>query len=361
MILGFGEIMLRVNPVGTRRFLQALPGMAECTFGGGEANVCASLAILGVKTRYLTALPKHQIADAVVKTLRGLGVDTGAILRRDAGRLGIYFLEAGANQLPSTVVYDREFSAVSLAEPAEYDLDVALEGVTHVHLTGITPSLGRAAHESTVAVARKAKERGCTVSCDLNYRKKLWRWEAGTQPRDLARRCMTEILPSVDLVIGNEEDAHQVLGIEARDTQVEGGQVDARAYPDVAREICRQFSNVSQVAITLRESFSASHNGWGAMLYESTDDAAYFAPLDEEGNYQPWQIRQIIDRVGGGDSFAAGLFFALLHEKQPPERAIATAVAASCLKHSIDGDMNYATAAQIAALAGGQATGRVQR
>jgi len=362
MFLAFGEIMMRVAPRGFLTFRQALPGAVEATFGGGEANVCASLALLGRPTRYLTALPKHAVAESLIGTLRGLGIDTGSILRRDSGRLGIYFLEPGANQRSSKVIYDRASSAVSLAGPEEYDFDAALEGVRRVHVTGITPSLGENAFHSTLELVRLAAQKGVRVSCDLNFRKKLWRWRPETDPRTLARDCMSEILPLVDLVIGNEEDADKVLGIRAEGTSVEEGKIDAAAYRQVARKIHRRFENVSQVAITLRESISASHNNWGAMLFDGPSDEAFFAPLDELGGYRPYPIRQIVDRVGAGDAFAAGLLYALdSQEYAEPAEAVRFATAASCLKHSIPGDLNYASLDEIAALAAGQASGRVQR
>jgi len=362
MFLAFGEIMMRVAPPGLLRFRQALPGAMECTFGGGEANVCASLAVFGRPVRYLTALPKHAIADSLVATLRGLGIDTSPILRRDTGRLGLYFLEGGANQRSSKVIYDREHSAVSLAEPEEYDFDAALQGVTRLHVTGITPSLSEDAFKSTLELVCRAKRGDVTVSCDLNFRKKLWRWRPGTDAASLARDCMSQILPFVDLVIGNEEDAEKVLGIAAKGTSVEHGRLDAAAYQAVARQVHGLFPNVRQVAITLRESVSADHNNWGAMLLHAEANKTFFAPLDEDGNYRPYEIRNIVDRVGAGDSFAAGLIYALDSDDYADSAsAIRFAVAASCLKHSIPGDMNYATLDEVRALAAGQASGRVQR
>ena len=362
MLLAFGEIMMRVAPPGLLRFRQALPGAMDCTFGGGEANVCASLAMLGRKTRYLTALPEHAIAESLIAMLRGLGIDTDHILLRDDGRLGIYFLEAGANQRSSKVIYDRQYSAVGLAAPQEYGFDAALEGVDRLHVTGITPALSENAFRSTLELAQTAKQRGVTVSCDLNFRNKLWRWRPGTDAQTLARQCMLQILPHVDLVIGNEEDAEKVLGIEAKDTSVERGQIDPAAYQAVARQIHGLFANVSQVAITLRESISASHNNWGAMLFVAEANKTFFAPLDEQGDYRPHEIRNIVDRVGAGDSFAAGLIYALDSEDHADSAsALQFAVAASCLKHSIPGGMNFATLDEILALAAGHASGRVQR
>ncbi len=362
MFLGFGEIMMRIAPADHLRLRQVMPGSVEVTFAGAEANVCASLAMLGAQARYLTALPRHGVADSAVGVLMGLGIDTSRIVRRDEGRMGIYFVEAGANQRGTTVIYDRDHSAISQAGPKEYDFPSALEGVHWVHLTGITPSLGEPAFQSTMALAKAAKDRHLTVSCDLNFRKKLWRWRPGTSPRDLARQCMSELLPFVDLAIANEEDAADVLDIHAEGTSIEQGQINAAGYEQVAREMVKRFPNLSRVAITLRESYSADHNNWGAMLFDVATQRPYFAPLDEAGHYRPYEIRDIVDRVGGGDAFGAGLIFALnTPELASPQTALRFAVAASCLKHSILGDFNYVTREEIESLMGGSASGRVRR
>ena len=362
MFLAFGEVMLRVAPEGFLRFRQVLPGRMDCTFGGAEANVCVALANLGAKVRYLTALPKNPIADALVAELRRFGIDTAPVLRRDAGRLGIYFLEAGANQRPSVVIYDRAGSAVSLAAPDEYDWDAALDGVTWVHTTGITPSLSENAFLATLKLVQEAKARGCTVSCDMNYRKKLWKWRPGTEQQALARECMSQVMQFVDLVVGNEEDASKVFGVEAAGTSVEEGKIDAAAYEQVARTLIARFPNLSRVAITLRESISASHNNWGGMLFDREADRAFFAPLDASGDYRPYEIRNIVDRVGGGDSFAAGLLYALTSTGYAePQLAIRFAVAASCLKHSVQGDFNWTSADEAASLMKGTGSGRVKR
>lgn len=362
MLLGFGEVMARICPPDRLRWRQTLPGRVEITWGGGEANVCASLALFGMPSRYLTALPRQPIAEALVGTLQGLGVDTSRLYWRKSGRLGLYFVEAGANQRGSTVHYDREGSAVSLAGPEEYDFDAALDGVRYVHLSGITPAIGEPAYRATVALAETARRRGAFVSCDLNFRKKLWNWRPGTAPKALARECMTAVLRHVDLVIANEEDAADVLGIHAAATDVAQGRIDATAYEQVAREVVRQFPQVRQVAITLRESLSADHNRWGAMLFDVAADRAWLAPLGPDGEYRPYDIRDIVDRVGAGDSFAAGLLYGLATpEIGGPDRALAFAVAASCLKHSIQGDFNYVSRDEVLALMGGNASGRVQR
>jgi len=353
--------MGRFAPEGFLRFRQALPGSLELTFAGAEANVAASLALFGADARFVTALPRHAIADACVGTLAGLGVDTSCIVRTKNGRLGLYFLETGANQRPSNVIYDREHSSVSLTPASEYAWDKVLKGAKWLHTTGITPSLSKISADAALEAVRTAKTAGLRVSCDLNFRKKLWNWEPGTEAGVLAERTMRAILPFVDVVIANEEDAADVLGIHAADTDVQSGKVSAEKYPAVARWIAEQFPNVSLVAITLRESLSASHNNWGALLYDVKSDTPHFAPV-RDGNYEPWQIKNIVDRVGGGDSFGAGLIFALnTPELSEPSTAIAFAVAASCLAHSISGDFNYTSRAEAEALMNGSGAGRVVR
>ena len=362
MILCFGEIMMRCATPGRLRFRQTLPGTLEVMFAGGEANVSASLAMLGQSARFVTALPKNVIGECVVAALRGVGVDTSKVLFTKKGRVGIYFLEAGANQRSSVVVYDRDYSSISLAAAEEYKFEKALEGVTWVHLTGITPALSEAAYRSTLALAKLAKEKGLTVSCDLNFRKKLWQWRSGVAATALAGECMSSLLPFVDVAVGNEEDAKDVFGIEAEGTSVEAGQINAQAYLQVAEKLVARFPNLKKVAITLRESYSADHNNWGAMLYDVAPRKMFLAPRDAEGNYRPYEIRNIVDRVGGGDSFCAGLIFALNSEKyREPETALRFAVASSCLKHSIQGDFNYTTEDEVAALMGGSGSGRVRR
>ncbi|MBA62193.1 MAG: carbohydrate kinase [Planctomycetaceae bacterium] len=352
--------MMRVAPEHKLRLRQVLPGRVEITWGGGEANVCASLAMFGNQTRYVSALPNNALAESLQTSLRGLGVDTSRILSRD-GRLGVYYVECGANQRGSTVLYDRSYSSVSLAESSEYDFDSILEGVHWLHISGITPAISKQAFESNLELAKRAKAAGVEISCDLNFRKKLWKWHPDIQGQELARQCMAEVLPYVDLVIGNEEDAADVLDIHAADTDVTTGHLNAAAYKDVAQQIVTKYANVKRVAITLRESISADHNNWGAMLYQAGGDAV-FSPLNLEGQYESFKIGHIVDRVGGGDSFAAGLLHALNDSSYCSNQAILDfAVAASCLKHSIKGDFNYVTVAEVEALAGGNTSGRVQR
>jgi 2-dehydro-3-deoxygluconokinase len=362
MILTFGEVMLRIGPEGMLRFRQCLPGRVEASFGGGESNVACSLALLGDRVRYLTALPGNDIADALAGFLRGLGVDTGCILRRAEGRVGIYFLEGGANQRGSKVTYDRAMSAVALAAPEEYDFERALSDVSWVHVTGITPALSDNAFRSTLRLAELARGRGATVSCDLNFRKKLWRWEKGVAPGALAGRCMSKILEVTDVAIANEEDAADVLGIHAEGTSVESGRINAPAYRAVAEAMAARFPGLALVGVTLRESVSATHNNWGAMLYDARGKRAHFAPCDGRGDYRPYEIRSIVDRVGAGDSFAAGLIHVLCRgQAASPADAVRFAAAASCLKHSIPGDVNFASEDEVIALLKGDASGRVKR
>jgi len=361
-VVTFGEVMGRLTPKGMLRWPQALPGDVEFTFGGGEANVAVSLAVLGAEASFVTALPRNPIADACVRYLDAMGVDTSRIVRTDEGRLGLYYLEGGANQRASVVTYDRAGSSLMLAPSEAYNWASILQGAKWFHITGITPALSRNAADATLAAVRAANSRGLTVSCDLNFRRKLWSWHAGVAPRDLAERTMRSILPFVNVVVANEEDAEMVLGIAASGTDVGTGVLRANAYPAVAREVVRQFPNVSRVAVTLRESISATHNNWGGMLYDAATDTAEFAPHDGAGRYRPYEIKSIVDRVGAGDAFAAALIYALsTPELSASSAAVAFAAAASCLKHSIPGDANLTTRSEAEALMKGHGSGRVKR
>jgi 2-dehydro-3-deoxygluconokinase len=262
----------------------------------------------------------------------------------------------------SNVVYDREGSTISMLAPEDYDFEQMLEGVTHLHLSGITPSLTENAFKSTLAIAKKASEMNITISIDLNYRKKLWNWEPGTAKNELAKRCMSQIVPFADIIIGNEEDASDVFGINAEDTAIDKGELNIAGYEDVASKLSAKFPKARFVAITLRESISADHNNWGGMLYDCTAKKAHFAPLAADGTYTPYEIRNIVDRFGGGDSFCAGLIFALnSDEYSEPATAIRFAVASSALKHTISGDYNYTSCSEVVSLMKGSASGRVQR
>ena len=361
-VAGFGEVMLRLAPQGKKRFSQVLPGALEATFGGGEANVCASVAMLGGRSRYLTALPDNPVARAFAAQLAGIGCDVSAINYAKCGRMGVYYAEHGSNMRGSNVIYDRDGSTISMLAPGDYDFESMLAGVTHLHLTGITPSLTKNAFESTLALARKAAEKNITVSVDLNYRKKLWNWEPGTAKNELAKRCMEQIVPFADIIIGNEEDASDVFGINAENTAIDKGELNISGYAEVASKLSKKFPRAKFVAITLRESISADHNNWGGMLYDCKAEKAFFAPLAADGSYAPYEIRNIVDRFGGGDSFCAGLIFALNSEEfSAPADAIRFAVAASALKHTIPGDYNFTSCAEVVNLMKGSASGRVQR
>lgn len=360
-IVTFGEVMGRLCPEGLLRFRQAMPGKLELTFGGAESNVATSISVLGGDARFITALPKNAIADSCLALLAGLGVDTGKIVSTDYGRVGLYFLETGANQRPSNVIYDRANSAIALTPANAYDWQGIFADAEWFHVSGITPAISKEAAEATLAAVKAAKAGNVTVSCDLNFRKKLWNWDKSVKPRELAERTMRGILPYVDAIIANEEDASDVLSIKAEGSDIHAGKLQIDRYPDVAKKMVSQFPNVKKVAITLRESISATHNNWGAMLFDAKGKQACFAPM-KEGGYQPYQITNIVDRVGGGDSFSAGLIFALTTpELCKSEQAIAFAVAASCLAHSIVGDINYTSRKEVEALMGGAGSGRVNR
>lgn len=361
-VVTFGEVMLRLAPEGHLRFRQSIPGRLEATFGGGELNVAVSIAVQGGRAAFLTAVPDNVVTDALIQELAKLQVDTDLVLRQRRGRFGIYYVETGANQRSGTVVYDRDGSSISLCAASEYDWDRAFHDANWLHITGITPAISAQGAEAAIAAVQHAKRRSLGVSCDLNFRKKLWKWKPGVSPQTLARETLEQMLPFVDLVIANEEDAELTLGIPAPHSNAESGTLNLAGYKDVAHHIVGRFPNIGRVAITLRESLSASHNNWGALLFDSASGQVFIAPLDNEGNYRPYEIRNIVDRVGAGDSFAGALLFALRTPGlDSPETALRYAVAASCLKHSILGDFNYATRAEIEALMQGSGSGRVQR
>ncbi len=359
-VVTFGEIMGRLASPANLRLRQTREW--EVTYTGAEANVAASICNFGGIARYVTALPKHALAEATMDSIRSVGIDTQYVLQTDKGRLGLYFLETGANQRPSNVIYDREDSAIAITPADQYDWDGIFGGADWLHLSGITPALSKNAADATLVAAQKAKAAAVSVSIDLNFRGKLWKWDEPKSARELAQEIMRTILPSVDVVVANEEDCHDVLGITAGGTDVHSGTLDTSRYPDVARQVVQQFPNLSKVAITLRESLSASHNNWGAMLYDAESDQPFFAPLDADGDYRPYHIKNIVDRVGGGDAFAGGLIFALTTpDLSDSQTAVNYAVAASCLKHSIKGDFNFSTRSEVEALMGGSGSGRVVR
>ncbi len=337
-IVTFGELMIRLQPYNYERFVQA--DHLEFTFGGGEANVAVSLANYGMDAAFVTKLPAHAIGQCAVNSLRRYGVDTSKIVR-GGDRVGIYFNEKGASQRPSVCIYDRAHSAIQESRPSDFDWDKIFEGVDWFHFTGITPALGPNLVETCKEACKAAKAKGVKISCDLNYRGKLW-------TREQARAAMTELCQYVDVCISNEEDAKDVFGIEAEATDITAGELNKAGYKSVAKQLADKFG-FEKVAITLRESKSAFDNDWSAMLYDGKDYC--FSKLYH---------LHIIDRVGGGDSFGGGLIYALLNGKSTQE-AVEFAVAASALKHSIEGDYNMATIAEVEKLAGGDASGRIQR
>lgn len=337
----FGEIMLRLRSNERERLFQK-PEL-EATFGGGEANVAVSLSIFGEDAAFVTAVPDHAVGEAAVRELMKYGVDTSSINRVKGSRLGIYYLETGANQRPSLVVYDRADSAIANAKPEDFDFDKIMNGADWFHTTGITPAISQGAADCALAAMKAAKKAGATVSIDLNYRKKLWNY-GKTAPE-----VMRELVKYADVIIANEEDIQKCLGIEA-DSDVTKGELDTDVYKALCAEVRKQFPNISVIAVTLRESHSADYNGWSAALSGKT--GFYLS--------RHYEITNIVDRVGGGDSFAAGIIYGLSHYDDE-QYAINYAVAASCLKHSISGDFNLARKSEVEALAKGDGSGRVQR
>lgn len=337
-VVTFGELMLRLAPQGYLRFAQA--DCYQATFGGAEANVAVSLANYGMDAAFVSKLPKHEIGQAAVNSLRKFGVDTSFVVR-GGERVGIYYCEKGASQRPSKVIYDRADSAIAKAKNSEFKWKKIFKGADWFHFTGITPALSKNTAALTLKAVKIAKELGLTVSCDLNFRKKLW---SNAQ----AQKTMSELCKYVDYCIANEEDAKDVFGITAENTDVTQGKLNKQGYVSVAKQLTEKFG-FKGVAITLRESISANDNNWSAMLY--TNNEAYFSK-----NY----ALRIVDRVGGGDSFGGGLIFALENGYEP-QRAIDFAVAASALKHTVEGDYNMVSLAEVENLAGGDASGRVQR
>jgi 2-dehydro-3-deoxygluconokinase len=337
----FGEIMLRLAPPGCERFLQS--PQFQATFGGGEANVAVSLANFGLPVAYVTVLPaKNPLSDAAIGDLRRFGVDTSAIVR-GKGRMGIYFLETGANQRASRVVYDRDGSSIALAKPGDVDWHRTFAGAGWFHITGITPAISESAAALSLEAVQAARQKGLTVSCDLNYRKNLWKWG---KP---AIEAMRELVKFVDIAIANEEDVQMSLGIQAK-VDVHSGELDRAQYQALAENVLAAYPNLKAIAITLRESRSASHNGWSACLHDR----------EEFLLSRHYEITHIVDRVGSGDGFAGGLIYGL-HALPSHREALEFAVAAGCLKHSIPGDFNRVSVDDVKALVAGGGSGRVQR
>lgn len=339
-VVTFGEIMLRLKSPGYERFFQS--HMLEATFGGGEANVAVSLANYGMDAAFVTALPENDIATACIRELRGFGVDTKNIVKNN-GRMGIYYLETGSNARASKVIYDRAESAIAVAKPGSIDWDKALEGATWFHFTGITPAISESSADLCLEALKACKAKGVHVSCDLNYRKNLWKW--GKK----ASEVMTELVKYVDTVIANEEDFQMALGMEAA-AHVESGELNPDDYKTLAKNAMAKFPNFKRVAITLRESKNANINNWAACLYDGKE--FYLS--------RKYAITDIVDRVGGGDSFGGGLIFGL-NNYDDPQQALEYAVAASCLKHTILGDFNLVSKSEVEGLMKGSGSGRVQR
>ena len=337
-VVTFGELMMRLNPEGYLRFIQA--DRFEATYAGAEANVAVSLANYGVPAVFVTKVPAHEIGQAAINEVRRYGVDTSEIVR-GGSRLGIYFAEKGASQRASKVIYDRAHSSIAEAERTDFDWERIFENADWFHFTGITPAIGPELPAICLDAVKEAKKRNITVSCDLNYRKKLW-------TREDANRVMTELMQYVDVLIANEEDAKDVFGIEAEGTDLNTGKLNRDGYVSVAKQLTERFG-CKMVAITLRSSYSAFDNDWAGLLYDGKD--AHFS--------KSYSIH-IVDRVGGGDSFGGGLIYSLL-KGYDCDRAINFAVAASCLKHSVEHDFNMMSVQEVEALAGGNASGRVQR
>lgn len=338
--ISFGEIMLRLNSPGHERFFQS--PRFEATFGGGEANVAVSLANFGLNTGFVSAVPGNDIGEAALGELRRFGVDTSDVIRRGE-RLGIYFLETGSNQRPSKVLYDRAHSSICVAKPGDFNWPVIFSGAKWFHITGITPALSQSAADLSMEACMAAKNLGLTVSCDFNYRGKLWKYGKS------APEVMRELVRYVDVGIANEEDCQKCLDIHL-DVDVHSGELDASKYEALTNKVLEAFPGMSSIAVTLRESRSADRNGWSACL------------RDGNGFYlsKQYEITDIVDRVGGGDSFASGLICGL-NTYTDKQQALEFAVAASCLKHSVQGDFNRVTVAEVKNLMGGDASGRVQR
>ncbi|QUH26860.1 sugar kinase [Serpentinicella alkaliphila] len=337
-VICFGEIMGRLCPPGFKKVVQT--NLFELTFAGGEANVAVSLANYGIDSSFVTKVPDNDMGKSVIRVLKSYGVDTSNVLV-GGERLGMYYVEKGASQRPSKVIYDRKYSSISMAESGEFKWNSILDGVEWFHVTGITPALSDNCIEITLEALKICKEKGIKVSCDLNYRKNLW-------SEKKAKQVMTSLMEYVDVCIANEEDAEKVFGIKSNDTDVVGGKINKDGYILVAKEIEERFG-CKTIAITLRESYSASVNGWSAMIY--TGGNAYFS--------KKYDI-QLVDRVGGGDSFVGGLLYGLL-EIDNPQEVVEFAVAASCLKHTIEGDFNQVSIKDVKALMAGDGSGRVQR
>ena len=336
----FGEIMLRLKPPNWERFFQS--PLLEATFGGGEANVAVGLARFGLNAAYVSVIPNNAIGEACIGELRRQGVDTSLIVRK-GNRLGIYFLEAGANQRPSKVIYDRSHSAIAEAKPGDINWDKVFDQASWFHISGITPAISLSASELSIEAVKKAREKGITISCDLNFRKKLWKYEKS------APQVMGELVKYVDIALGNEEDCQKSLGIKM-DVDVESGRLQTEKYRELTDKVLNLYPNIKKIAISLRESHSANHNGWSAVLNNRKEFLVS----------KKYEINNIVDRVGGGDTFASGLIYGI-NNLHSDKESLEFAVAASCLMHSIPGDLPLLSVEEVKSLAGGATSGRVQR
>lgn len=355
-VLAFGEVMGRVSMPGHLRFGQSMPGRVDVDFAGAEANTLVLLALLGHDARLVTALPANELGDACVAALRGRGVGTSGIVRSEAGRLGLYFLEKGASQRPGNVVYDRAGSAVSVTPGEAYGWERLLEGCGWLHLTGITPALSGVAADATVLAARMARERGIPVSCDLNHRSKLWRWSPGTSPESLAREQMLRCIPHVTHLVGGADDLALMLGVEPEGPDAGDMGMELRW----ARAVGAAFPWIQAVGMTRRRATSASELEWSGFLWDARAGRHHEAPLDAGGRVRPYEIRQVVDRIGTGDAFTAGLIHGW-STGADPGWTVAFATAASCLAHSVEGDACLVTRAEVEGLMGGASGGRVRR
>jgi len=336
----FGEIMLRLKSPNLEKFFQT--PLLEATFGGGEANVAVGLARFGLNVAYVSVIPDNPIGDACIGELRKYGVDTSLMVRK-GNRLGIYFLEAGANQRPSKVIYDRSRSAIAEVSPGDISWDKVFDGASWFHISGITPAISLSASKFSIEAVKKAREKGITISCDLNFRKNLWKYGKSVP------EIMGELVKYADIVMGNEEDCQNSLGVKV-DVDVETGKLQTEKYRELTDRVLNLYPNIKKIAITLRESHSANHNGWSAVLNNR----------EEFLISKKYEIHNIVDRVGGGDTFAAGLIYGLNHLPND-QQALEFAVAASCLAHSISGDLPLISVEEVTKLTAGSGFGRIQR
>lgn len=368
-VVAFGEIMGRFSSPGYQRFGQCMPGSLDVLFAGAEASVAMSIAHLGGNAAFVTALPDHAIADACIASVRAVGVDTSSILRTSSGRLGLYFLEAGVNQRPGKVIYDREGSSIAITPPEAYDWEAILDGAEWLVVSGITPAISRNGMDVTMAAVDMAAKNGVRVLCDFNYRGKLWRWSPPTPPRQLAIESIRLLLPKVDLLVAGTDEILELIGDSGSSHKVDDASSPEASFSIASAELHRSYPQLTQVASTYRRTTSASHHQLGGMLWVAPKDSqasghSYWAPkVSVAGTaHQTYLIEQVVDRIGTGDAFTAGLLFALTTpELSDPAHAIAFATAAFCLSHSIAGDFNFTSRQEIEELLAGDSSGRVQR